>query len=710
MAESSECEDIENSPKIATTKVVYEQADVFVHTSTSVASNYSANIIRGQISIIVKDDSSFVNWIPASTEAFCEEYDINNDAEWSIVSHSTKPEDQTQQLADTKSKTQDIVDKYTLSFETNKLNSIRRSDSKFHWHYLVFILKDGRTLPALHFHSGGTREFIQHLNRYIWLAKSPNNPKLFIVCNEHDHALRKSLNHLQLFGTSDSTDILSRVIGNAYVEGLGAFSKVTKLVRDAWSNAPEASPKPEKKEEHPPTTTNEQNYDSLQSLENGFENLLPDIQPDLGLAPDIVPGEAISMNEWMSFINSEGKVENSQRLKKLIHRGGIEHNLRKELWKFLLGFYDYDQSYKERIQTRKRKWNEYVTMKQQWQTITPQQEKNFSVLRERKHLVDKDVIRTDRKHPFYCDEPTNTNPKKLYDILMTYCMYNFDLGYVQGMSDLLSPILFVMDDEADAFWCFVGFMEMVADNFEMNQAAIHKQLDNLKTLLQYVFPRLYHHFEKNESANLYFCFRWLLILFKREFVFDDVMRLWEMLWTQDLSPNFHLFLCLAILKMQKDVIIERQHGFNEILKHINELSMKINLEKLLIEAEKLCVQLKDVRHLPDEVKEILTGKPVEKNEKRHFPGKPVLINNSTEQTDSGGPSHSGNYSDDEIEVLNEHTADTNNETSTNQETAQPQASTPKTNSEANSEMFVSVVQTQADEELVVLSTNDKAVF
>ena len=34
-------------------------------------------------------------------------------------------------------------------------------------------------------------------------------------------------------------------------------------------------------------------------------------------------------------------------------------------------------------------------------------------------------------------------------------------GYVQGMSDLLSPILFVMDDEADAFWCFVGFMEMV---------------------------------------------------------------------------------------------------------------------------------------------------------------------------------------------------------------------------------------------------------
>ena len=38
-----------------------------------------------------------------------------------------------------------------------------------------------------------------------------------------------------------------------------------------------------------------------------------------------------------------------------------------------------------------------------------------------------------------------------------------------------------------------------ADNFEMKQAAIHKQLDNLKTLLQYVFPRLYHHFGKTVS-------------------------------------------------------------------------------------------------------------------------------------------------------------------------------------------------------------------
>ena len=38
-------------------------------------------------------------------------------------------------------------------------------------------------------------------------------------------------------------------------------------------------------------------------------------------------------------------------------------------------------------------------------------------------------------------------------------------GYVQGMSDLLSPILFVMKNEDEAFWCFVGLMEKLVRRY-----------------------------------------------------------------------------------------------------------------------------------------------------------------------------------------------------------------------------------------------------
>jgi hypothetical protein len=68
------------------------------------------------------------------------------------------------------------------------------------------------------------------------------------------------------------------------------------------------------------------------------------------------------------------------------------------------------------------------------------------------------VVRTDRSTTFF-ENDDDPNLKMLHDILVTYSFYNFDIGYCQGMSDLLSPILVVMEDEADAFWCFAGLME-----------------------------------------------------------------------------------------------------------------------------------------------------------------------------------------------------------------------------------------------------------
>ena len=44
--------------------------------------------------------------------------------------------------------------------------------------------------------------------------------------------------------------------------------------------------------------------------------------------------------------------------------------------------------------------------------------------------MDKDVRRTDCGHPFYSGED-NPNVATLRRILLTYSMYNFDLGYCQ---------------------------------------------------------------------------------------------------------------------------------------------------------------------------------------------------------------------------------------------------------------------------------------
>jgi hypothetical protein len=61
--------------------------------------------------------------------------------------------------------------------------------------------------------------------------------------------------------------------------------------------------------------------------------------------------------------------------------------------------------------------------------------------------------------------------------------------------------------------------------------------------------------EKAEGLNLFFCFRWVLIAFKREFPFDEVLGLWEILWTDYYSSQFLLFVAFAVLESHRDVIL-----------------------------------------------------------------------------------------------------------------------------------------------------------
>ena len=178
---------------------------------------------------------------------------------------------------------------------------------------------------------------------------------------------------------------------------------------------------------------------------------------------------------------------------------------------------------------------------------------------------------------------TNVHLEQMKDMLLTYNEYNKDLGYVQGMSDLLAPIYAVMQDDAIAFWGFVGFMDrMVCNscsiwhtsltliqerNFLRDQSGMRKQLTTLDHLVQLMDPKLYLHLQSADSTNFFFFFRMLLVWYKREFDWPDVLRLWESLWTDYYSSNFHIFIALAILEKHRDVIMAHLQHFDEVLKY-----------------------------------------------------------------------------------------------------------------------------------------------
>ena len=113
------------------------------------------------------------------------------------------------------------------------------------------------------------------------------------------------------------------------------------------------------------------------------------------------------------------------------------------------------------------------------------------------------------------------------------------------------------------------------------------QLVQLDQLVQLLDPQLYVHLQSADSTNFFFFFRMLLVWYKREFAWADVLRLWEGLWTDHLSRHFHLFVACAILETHRDVILAHLKHFDEVLKYVNELSNTIDLEATLVRAESL---------------------------------------------------------------------------------------------------------------------------
>ncbi|PCH38023.1 RabGAP/TBC [Wolfiporia cocos MD-104 SS10] len=336
------------------------------------------------------------------------------------------------------------------------------------------------------------------------------------------------------------------------------------------------------------------------------------------------PRHPVNEKKWRRWFDADGrpKVRIEEAKHDIFKRGlASSPGLRKEVWPFLLGVHDWDTSSEERARSWEEKRKQYRALKDEWYGV-PEVFDRPDVLEER-HRIDVDCRRTDRSQPLFanstpsqspmtegvddekrlhmrystispqlCDigaqAPTNEHIERLATILLTYNFYERELGYVQGMSDLCAPVYVVMDgDEELTFWCFVKIMNRMKQNFLRDQSGMRKQLTTLQQLISVMDPELYRHLEKTESLNLFFCFRWILIHFKREFPFEDVLRLWEVLWTDYYSNEFVLFVALAVLESHRDVVLRYLVEFDEILKYCNELSMTIELDTTLAQAEVL---------------------------------------------------------------------------------------------------------------------------
>lgn len=202
---------------------------------------------------------------------------------------------------------------------------------------------------------------------------------------------------------------------------------------------------------------------------------------------------------------------------------------------------------------------------------------------------------------------------RLVSVLEAYALYDPDIGYCQGMSDLLSPIITVMEENDEAFWCFVGFMNKSRHNFRLDEVGIRRQLNMVSKIIKSRDAHLYNHLEKLEAQDCFFVYRMVVVLFRRELSFEQTLCLWEVMWADQAAiragigksewglirlrapptEDLLLYAIAASVLQKRKLIIEKHSSLAEIMWECNSMAGKLDVWKLLDDAHDLVVRLHD---------------------------------------------------------------------------------------------------------------------
>ncbi|XP_055983834.1 small G protein signaling modulator 2 isoform X2 [Sorex fumeus] len=195
------------------------------------------------------------------------------------------------------------------------------------------------------------------------------------------------------------------------------------------------------------------------------------------------------------------------------------------------------------------------------------------------HRIDKDVQRCDRNYWYF----TPPNLERLRDIMCSYVWEHLDMGYVQGMCDLLAPLLVILDNDQLAYSCFSHLMKRMSQNFP-NGGAMDTHFANMRSLIQILDSELFELMHQNgDYTHFYFCYRWFLLDFKRELLYEDVFAVWEVIWAARhiSSEHFVLFIALALVEAYREIIRDNNMDFTDIIKFFNERAERHDAQEIL---------------------------------------------------------------------------------------------------------------------------------
>ncbi|XP_029908691.1 USP6 N-terminal-like protein [Myripristis murdjan] len=213
------------------------------------------------------------------------------------------------------------------------------------------------------------------------------------------------------------------------------------------------------------------------------------------------------VEKWLKMVKKWDKYRNSDKMVKRVYKG-IPLQLRGQAWALLL---DIEKVKQDNV-------GKYEKMKQQARSFSTEIKQ-----------IDLDVNRTFRNNIMFRDR-FGVKQQALFHVLAAYSVYNTEVSYCQGMSQIAAVLLMYLNEE-DAFWALSQLLtnskHAMHGFFIPGFPKLQRFQAHHEQILSKMLPKLKKHLDKEQMTTGIYTTKWFLQCFIDRTPFTLTLRLWD---------------------------------------------------------------------------------------------------------------------------------------------------------------------------------------
>ncbi|KAM4744694.1 USP6 N-terminal-like protein [Anableps anableps] len=303
--------------------------------------------------------------------------------------------------------------------------------------------------------------------------------------------------------------------------------------------------------------------------------------------------------KWLKMVNKWDKYKNSDKMVKRVYKG-IPLQLRGRAWTLMLDV--------ER--TKRENEGKYEKMKEQSQLCS-------SEIKQ----IDLDINRTFRNHIMFMDR-FGVKQQSLFHVLSAYSVYNTEVSYCQGMSQIAALLLMYMNEE-DAFWALSQLLtnerHAMHGFFVPGFPKLHRFQAHHDQIFSKLLPKLKKHMDREQMSAGIYSTKWFMQCFIDRTPFTLTLRLWDIFILE--GQRLLTAMSYAILKIHKKRLLKM--SLEELREFLQERIAQTFFHSDDLIIEQLQVSMMELRKMKLDLPP--PGKPEELPQKPLGQELPVLL-------------------------------------------------------------------------------------